>query len=102
VHSGKRLKLQDNTETPGKVETEPKKTSQTIACSGNENDSEAELVSESDETLSTHSDVSYNNFELQAYVDQYEKGSDKDTAFNSDSDGWEREDYGFGSEDELS
>jgi hypothetical protein len=74
-----------------------KKTSQTIFYSGNEN--EAELASESDETFSNHSDVSYNNFELQEYVDQYENGPDQDTAFNSDSDGWEREDYGFGSED---
>jgi hypothetical protein len=56
--------------------------------------------SESDETLS-NSDVSYNNFELQEHVGQYENGSDQDTAFNSDSDGWEREDYGFGSEDET-
>jgi hypothetical protein len=48
--------------------------------------------------LSNHTDASYNNFELQDYVDQYEIGSDRDTWFHSDSDGWEHEDCGFGSE----
>jgi hypothetical protein len=61
----------------------------------------ADFASEPDEILSNHSDVFYNNFELQELADEYENGA-QDTEFNSDLDGWEHEDCGFGSEDEPS